>query len=93
MLDYIDVIKGPIVTEKNNDLIASNNTYVFSVDIRANKVQIKQAIEKMFDVKVEKINISNVKPKRKRVGRYYGKRNKVKKAMVKLKEGDTIKIY
>lgn len=93
MVDYIDIIKGPIITEKNNGLMTNNNTYVFSVDTRANKVQVKQAIEKIFAVKVEKINISNVKPKRKRVGRYYGKRNKVKKAIVKLKEGDTIKIY
>ncbi len=87
---YRDIIKSPIITEKSNDLIKDNNTYTFSVDIRANKVQIKQAIENIFDVKVEKVNIINVKPKKKRVGQYFGKTNKVKKAMVKLSEGSSI---
>ncbi len=85
-MEYKDVIKAPIITEKSNDLQA-NNTYVFSVDVKANKVQIKQAIENLFNVKVEKVNTVNVKPKKKRVGRYVGKTKKVKKAIVKLSEG------
>lgn len=85
-MEYKDVIKAPIITEKSNDLQA-NNTYVFSVDVKANKVQIKQAIENLFNVKVEKVNAINVKPKKKRVGRYVGKTKKVKKAIVKLSEG------
>ncbi len=88
--DYRDVIKAPIITEKSNDLIKDNNVYTFSVDLNANKTQIKQAIEKIFKVKVESVNIINVNPKKKRVGRYYGKTNKVKKAMVKLSEGSSI---
>ena len=85
-MEYKDVIKAPIITEKSNDL-RSNNTYVFSVDVKANKIQIKQAIENLFNVKVEKVNTINVKPKKKRVGRYVGKTKKVKKAIVKLSEG------
>ena len=92
MSNYREIIKAPIVTEKSNDLARDNNTYTFSVDVRANKVQIKQAVEKIFNVKVESVNIINVKPKKKRVGRYYGRTNKVKKAMVKLNEGSSIEL-
>ena len=91
MSNYRDVIKAPIITEKSSDL-AKNNTIVFSVDVKANKTQIKQAVEKIFNVKVEKVNTVNVKPKKKRVGRYVGKTNKVKKAIVKLSEGSSIEL-
>lgn len=91
MSNYRDVIKAPIITEKSSDL-AKNNTIVFSVDVKANKTQIKQAVEKVFNVKVEKVNTVNVKPKKKRVGRYVGKTNKVKKAIVKLCEGSSIEL-
>ena len=87
-----DIIKVPIITEKSSDLQQNQNTYTFSVDIRANKTQIKQAIEEIFNVKVEKVNTINVHPKTKRVGRYAGKTNKVKKAIVKLKEGSSIEL-
>lgn len=91
MNNYRDIIKAPIITEKSSNL-AANNVITFSVDVRANKTQIKQAIEKIFDVKVENVNTVNVKPKKKRVGRYVGKTNKVKKAIVKLKEGSSIEL-
>ena len=91
MNSYRDIIKAPIITEKSSNL-AANNVITFSVDIRANKTQIKQAIEKIFNVKVESVNTINVKPKKKRVGRYVGKTNKVKKAIVKLKEGSSIEL-
>ena len=91
MSNYRDVIKAPIITEKSSDL-AKNNTIGFSVDVKANKTQIKQAVEKIFNVKVEKVNTVNVKPKKKRVGRYVGKTNKVKKAIVKLSEGSSIEL-
>ena len=90
-MNYRDIIKAPIITEKTSDL-AKSNTVVFSVDVRANKTQIKQAVENIFDVKVESVNTINVKPKTKRVGRYAGKTNKVKKAIVKLKEGSSIEL-
>ena len=91
MNNYRDIIKAPIITEKSSTL-ASNNVITFSVDVRANKTQIKQAIESIFNVKVDSVNTVNVKPKKKRVGRYTGKTNKVKKAIVKLKEGSSIEL-
>ena len=90
-MEHRDVIKAPIITEKTSDL-ANNNTVVFSVDPRANKTQIKQAVEAIFDVKVDSVNTINVKPKTKRVGRYAGKTNRMKKAIVKLKEGSSIEL-
>ena len=90
--NYRDVIKAPIVTEKSAKLAQENNTFTFSVDVRANKTQIKQAIEKIFNVEVESVNTINVKPRKKRVGKYTGMTNKVKKAIVKLKEGSSIEL-
>ena len=90
-MNYRDIIKAPIITEKTSDL-AQNNVITFSVDVKANKTQIKQAIENIFNVKVESVNTINVKQKTKRVGRYVGKTNKVKKAIVKLKEGSSIEL-
>lgn len=89
--NYRDVIKAPIITEKSAAL-AQNNVITFSVDVNANKTQIKQAVEKIFDVKVESVNTVNVKPKKKRVGRYVGKTNRVKKAIIKLAEGSSIEL-
>ena len=82
MSNYRDIIKAPIVTEKSADLAQNQNTITFSVDVNANKTQIKQAIEKIFNVKVESVNTVNVKPKKKRIGRYAGKTNKVKKQLL-----------
>ena len=87
MENYRNIIKAPIITEKTADLAQNANTYTFSVDTKANKTQIKQAIEALFNVKVESVNTINVQPKKKRVERYVGKTNKVKKAIVKLKDG------
>ena len=92
MNNYRDIIKAPIITEKSAGLAQNANTYTFSVDTHANKTQIKQAIEAIFNVKVEDVNTVNVHPKKKRVGRYTGKTNKVKKAIVKLKEGSSIEL-
>ena len=91
MENYRDIIKAPIITEKTSDL-AKDNVVVFSVDPKANKIQIKQAVEKVFNVKVESVNTINTYAKRKRVGRYFGRANKVKKAIVKLKEGSSIEL-
>ncbi len=91
MNNYRDIIKAPIITEKSSAL-AANNVITFSVATNANKTQIKQAVEGIFNVKVESVNTINVKPKKKRVGRYMGKTSKVKKAIVKLKEGSSIEL-
>ena len=92
MNNYRDVIKAPIITEKSATQAQDGRTYTFSVDVKANKIQIKQAVEAIFNVKVESVNTINVKPKKKRVGRYVGKTSKVKKAIVKLKEGSSIEL-
>ena len=84
-MDYRDIIKSPIVTEKSSDL-AKQNVITFSVDVKANKTEIKKAVE------VDKVYTMNVKPKKKRVGRYAGKTNRVKKAIVKLKEGSSLEL-
>lgn len=91
MQEYRDIIKSPIMTEKSSTL-AKDNIITFSVDTKANKTQIKQAIEKVFNVKVESVNTVTVRPKKKRVGKYTGTTSKVKKAIIKLKEGSSIEL-
>lgn len=89
MNNYRDIIKAPLITEKSTEL-AKDNKYLFKVDVKANKTEIKQAIEAIFKVKVKEVNTIYVKPKTKRVGRYFGKTNRYKKAIVTLAEGNTI---
>ena len=89
MNSYSDIIIAPVITEKSA-LLEQEGKYVFKVDTKANKVQIKQAIEKIFNVKVLSVNTSNSHPKKKRVGKYTGMTNKYKKAIVKLAKGSTI---
>ena len=89
MNNYRDIIIAPVITEKAA-VCGEENKIVFKVVPTANKVQIKQAIEKIFNVKVESVNTSNSHPKMKRVGRYTGMTNKYKKAIVKLAKGSTI---
>ena len=88
-----DIIKKPVINTEKARTLLENNEYVFIVDKRANKIQIKEAVEKLFNVKVEKVNIMNVKPKAKRMGRYEGKTNKRRKAIVKLAEGNSINYF
>jgi large subunit ribosomal protein L23 len=83
MKDVRDVILRPIITERSTEMMEYNK-YVFEVSPKTNKTEIKQAIEKIFDVKVESVNTMNVKGKPKRMGRYVGKRKDWKKAIVKL---------
>ena len=90
---YLEIIKAPVITEKSANLGQNKGQYVFKVDSRSNKTEIKQAIEKLFNVKVEEIRTINVKPKKRRVGRYAGKTNAVRKAIVKLPEGKDISLF
>ena len=87
MAHITDVLKKPVLTEKSLKLIQDENKYTFDVDVNANKTEIKQAVEAMFNVKVTSVNTMNVRAKTKRVGRYVGQTNKRKKAIVKLSEG------
>lgn len=87
---YLEIIKAPVITEKSGNIAQNENKFVFKVDPRANKTEIKLAIEKIFKVNVKEIRTINVKPKKKRVGRYPGLTNRTKKAIVTLQEGQTI---
>lgn len=89
MNDYRDIIIAPVITEKAA-VEEQNGKYMFKVATKANKTQIKQAIEKIFNVKVESVNTMNSHPKKRRVGKYTGMTNKYKKAIVKLAKGSTI---
>lgn len=89
---YLEIIKAPVVTEKSAAMAQNENKYVFKVDPKATKTEIKTAIEKIFKVKVLEISTINVKPKKRRVGRYSGLSNRSKKAIVKLAEGQTIEL-
>lgn len=84
-MDLRDVIKRPVITERSMEL-QEERKYTFEVDLRANKTLVKQAVEKIFDVKVEKVNIMNYKGKFKRMGRYSGYTNRRRKAVVTLTE-------
>ena len=88
-----EIIKGPIITEKSNDLLENEGKYTFKVALEANKVEIKQAIEAIFNVKVLDINTVRVLPKRRRVGKYEGYRSAYKKAIVKLDENQKIDAF
>jgi len=89
---YLEIIKAPVITEKSTRLSQEENKYVFKVDSKATKYQIKKAIENIFKVKVVEISTLNAKVKKKRVGRYSGLTNKYKKAVVKLAEGQSIEL-
>ena len=86
---YLEIIKAPVITEKSQ-LAKEAGQYTFKVDPRANKTEIKCAIEKIFKVKVKSIKTMNEKPKKRRVGRYTGLTNRSKKAIVTLADGQTI---
>jgi len=87
---YLEIIKAPVITEKSARIGEDESQYSFYVDPKANKTEIKQAIEKLFSVKVVEIRTINVHPRKKRVGRYSGLTNRKKKAIVRLEKGQTI---
>lgn len=87
-----EVLIRPVISEKSMKLMEENK-YTFYVDKNANKIEIKNAVEKMFNVTVLKVNTMNVKGKVKRMGRFQGKTPTRKKAIVTLKPGDKIEIF
>ncbi len=87
-----DIIISPVITEKSSNLAENGKTYVFKVDKKANKIQIKQAIEEAFGVKVKSVNTLNTKPKDKRVGKYTGQTKTYKKAIIILADGYSIEM-
>lgn len=87
-----DVIKRPIITEKTSNLV-ENLQYTFEVDPKATKTEIKDAIEKIFKVKVVEIRTINVHRKAKRMQRFEGFKPAYKKAIVRLAAGQTIDVF
>lgn len=87
-----NILKAPIISEKSANAADHSNQFVFKVQNSASKLQIKQAVELMFDVKVESVRVLNVKGKVKRFGRSLGKRSDWKKAYVKLQTGHSIEL-
>ncbi len=88
-----DIIISPLISEKTMKLMEENNAYTFKVAKKANKIQIRQAIEEIFGVGVVKVNTMNMKGKRKRLGFTEGKRPDWKKAIIRLDDGDSIEIF
>jgi len=87
------VVRKPRVTEKGLKMVERTRAYPFEVAADANKVQIRDAVEKLFKVKVEKVRTQNYIGKLKRVGRWWGRRPAWKKAIVTLKEGFAIEDF
>ena len=93
MENFKDIIIRPIITEKTMRYMDENNVVTFEVKKGANIILIRQAVEGIFKVDVDKVNIVNVRPKKKRVGRYVGKTKAVRKAYVKIKAGQDIDLF
>ncbi len=87
---HYSIIRKPLITEKAAVFGADSNSVAFEVSPKANKVEIKKAIEKIFDVKVKSVKTLNYKGKIKRVGRFIGNRKAWKKAYILLEDGHTI---
>jgi len=92
MKDYRDIVIRPIITERGNDSM-SIGRYTFEVSIDSNKLQIKKAVEDLFKVNVVDVNTIIVKGKIRGIGRFKGKRKNWKKAVVSLREGDSIPLF
>ena len=93
MRNIHEVIVRPVITEKSTDQLDRNHAYTFVVDKGANKYEIAQAVETLFNVKVDSVRTMQYRGKERRVGRHVGRRANWKKAVVTLREGDTIEIF
>ena len=88
-----NVIVRPLVTEKSTEQLERGGTYTFVVAKDANKVEIARAIEQLFNVKVRDVRTMQYRGKERRLGRFLGRRAGWKKAVVKLREGDSIEFF
>ena len=91
-MDARDILIRPIVSEKSTDLL-QDNKYTLLIPIKANKVQVRQAVEQIFKVKVQSVNTIRMIGKTKRMGKSVGKRSDYKKAIVTLVPGNQIEIF
>lgn len=93
-LHLYDVVRRPVITEKSNEMIDLANQYVFEVHPDANKLQVREAVEFIFDVKVKRVNTMVMPAKRGRRGRsWYIRKKQWKKAVVTLAPGESIKLF
>ena len=92
-MDIYSVIKKPLVTEKSTIARDEGNKYIFEVDRRATKIEIRNAVEKIFKVKVMTVRTMNFIGKKKRIGRTIGSRSDWKKAVVTLAPGSSIEVF
>lgn len=92
-MEMKDILVRPIVTEKSTTHLGSDQTYAFEVGLKANKVQVKRAIEQFYGVRVVNVRTLVVRGKVKRFGRKVSKRSNWKKAYVTLADGQSINIY
>ena len=93
-MQLTDIIKRPLMlTEKGNTLRETQNQFLFEVDRRANKIQIRQAVESLFNVKVTDVRTLIMRGHMRRMGRGYEKTRNWKKAIVSVKQGDTIEFF
>ena len=92
-MELYQIIKRPLITEKSTLAREELGKYLFEVDRRANKIEICQAVEKLFKVKVLNVRLMNVQGKQKRVGKSIGRTQDWKKAIVKLVPGSKIEIF
>lgn len=93
MMEPRKIVRRALVTEKGTQIREAANQYLFEVDPKANKLQIKKAIESIFSVKVEEVRTVGMQGKTKRMGVHVGRRPHWKKAIVTLKEGQTIELF
>ncbi len=89
-MDKTKIIIRPIITEKTEQLKNTNSQYTFQVARSGNKVEIKKAMEKLFNIHVEKVRVMNYDGKPKRMGAFGGRRSNWRKAVVTLKKGEKI---
>jgi large subunit ribosomal protein L23 len=90
--NLLDIVKYPLLTEKTIRLIEQNQ-YSFAVDVTADKSRIKDAVEQLFDVKVISVNTSLLPLRKRRVGKFIGKKARYKRAIVKLASEDSITLF
>jgi large subunit ribosomal protein L23 len=92
-MNIYQVLKRPILTEKSNYQADELHSYTFEVDPHANKLEVRNAVEKLFNVKVLDVNIIKIQSKVRRYGRHEGKQSGYKKALVKLAPGGSISFF
>lgn len=93
MKSNLDIIRRPLITEKVTRLQEELNQYVFEVDPRSNKIEIKRAVEERFNVRVTKVRTINIRGKVKTLGRFSGRRPNWKKAVITLFKSDKIELF